>query len=149
MGEKLTKEQIDNLKKERNTQKRIMAERLRYYVGIQSVPAIMVMVGVLVASAYYLESEALAVVTAMVSTVTMGLINVLQQMTAPPDKPSEMSKAMTETHDLLKQQLKKKSGRVVMDRNKVEWDEDGMTIQQETPAHPIYGDDVPLKRKKK
>ena len=85
----------------------------------------------------------------LVATVTMGLINVLQQMTAPPEKESEMSKAMTETHDLLRQQLKKKSGSVVMDRNKIEWNNEGMNIEGNTPEHPVYGDDKPLTKNKK
>ena len=145
----LTKEQIADIKRKRATQKRMMQDRLRYVVGMQSVPAIMIMVGVLVGSAYYLKSESLAVVSGLVATVTMGLINVLQQMTAPPEKESEMSKALTETNELLKQQLQKKSGRVIMDRNKIEWDNEGMDIESNTPESPIYGDDKPLNKGKK
>ena len=70
-------------------------------------------------------------------------------MTALPEKESEMSKAMTETHELLKQQLQKKSGRVIMDRNKIEWDNEGMDIESNTPESPIYGDDKPLNKGKK
>ena len=145
----LTREQINDIKKKRATQKRMMQDSLRYWVGILSVPSILIMVGTLVASAYYLKSESLAVVSGLVATVTMGLINVLQQMTAPPEKESEMSKAMTETHDLLRQQLKKKSGSVVMDRNKIEWNNEGMNIEGNTPEHPVYGDDKPLTKNKK
>ena len=147
--EQLTREEIEQKKRERATAKRMMQDSLRWWVGFQSVPSIMIMVGTLVGSAYYLKSEALAVVTGLVATVTMGLINVLQQMTAPPEKESEMSKAMTETHDLLRQQLKKKSGSVVMDRNKIEWNNEGMNIEGNTPEHPVYGDDKPLTKNKK
>ena len=84
MPKNLSHEEIQQIKKERATAKRLMIDRLRLWVGIFSVPAIMIMVGTLVGSAYYLKSEALAVVTGLVSTVTLGLINVLQQMTAQP-----------------------------------------------------------------
>ena len=90
MAEKLTKEQIAEIKRKRNLQKRLMTEQLRLYVGYASVPAIMIMVGTLVASAHYLSGETLAVVSSMVSTVTMGLIQILQQMTAPPEKENEV-----------------------------------------------------------
>ena len=66
----------------------------------------MIMVGVLVGSAYYLKSEALAVVTGLVSTVTLGLINVLQQMTAPPEKPSDIARASDNLHHAHEQELK-------------------------------------------
>ena len=86
----MTKEEIDEIKRKRATAKRMMQDRLRYVVGMQSVPAIMIMVGTLVASAYYLKSESLAVVSGLVATVTMGLINVLTQMTAPPEKENDV-----------------------------------------------------------
>ena len=77
----LTREQIEQKKSERAAAKRLMIDSLRKNVGTLAVPSIMIMVGTLVGSAYYLKSEALAVVTGLVSTVTLGLINVLQQMT--------------------------------------------------------------------
>ena len=48
----LTREQINDLKKKRATQKRMMQDSLRYWVGILSVPSILIMVAVLVGSAY-------------------------------------------------------------------------------------------------
>ena len=86
MPEKLDKDQIAAIKKKRARDQRLMQDRLRFWVGVFSVPSILIMVGVLVGSAYYLKSEALAVVTGLVSTVTLGLINVLSSMTAPPEK---------------------------------------------------------------
>ena len=86
MAEQLNKEQVAAIKRKRATAQRLMQDRLRFWVGVFSVPSILIMVGVLVGSAYYLKSEALAVVTGLVATVTMGLINVLTQMTAPPEK---------------------------------------------------------------
>ena len=77
MPEKLDKDQVAAIKKKRARDQRLMQDRLRFWVGVFSVPSILIMVGVLVGSAYYLKSEALAVVTGLVSTVTLGLINVL------------------------------------------------------------------------
>jgi len=95
---KYTKEEIEAIKAKRASEKRLMIDSLRKNVGTLAVPSIMIMVGTLVGSAYYLKSEALAVVTGLVSTVTLGLINVLQQMTAPPEKPSDIAKASENLH---------------------------------------------------
>ena len=74
----MDREQIEEIKRKRAAEKRLMIDSLRKNVGTLAVPSIMIMVGTLVGSAYYLKSEALAVVTGLVSTVTLGLINVLQ-----------------------------------------------------------------------
>ena len=50
----LSKEEIDKIKRDRATAKRLMQDSLRYWVGILSIPSIVLMVGTLVASAYYL-----------------------------------------------------------------------------------------------
>ena len=57
--------------------------------------------------------------------------------------------AAPETHVLWKDQLKKKSGSVVMDRNKIQWNNEGMEIQSTTPEHEVWGDDEPLNKRKK
>tara|TARA_R110002020_G_scaffold368697_1_gene580488 strand:+ start:336 stop:794 length:459 start_codon:yes stop_codon:yes gene_type:complete len=150
----LSKEEIDKLKKDRAVKKRMMADSLRYYVGIQSVPAIMIMVGVLVGSAYYLKSEALAVVTGLVSTVTLGLINVLQQMTAPPEKPSDAAKANENTNHALEKMmdyvLNKAPMTVKLNDKEVSVGGDGGTIcEMETEKDAVWGKDKPLKRGKK
>ena len=101
----LSREQIEQKKSERAAAKRLMIDSLRKNVGTLAVPSIMIMVGTLVGSAYYLKSEALAVVTGLVSTVTLGLINVLQQMTAPPEKPSDIAKASDNLHHAVEKQI--------------------------------------------
>ena len=151
---KLSKEEIDKIKKDRAVKKRMMADSLRYYVGIQSVPAIMIMVGVLVGSAYYLKSEALAVVTGLVSTVTLGLINVLQQMTAPPEKPSDAAKANeAANHSLEKLMdyvLTKAPMKVKLNDKVVEVGGDGgTTCELKNDKDQVWGSDKPLKRGKK
>ena len=101
----LSREQVEEIKRKRASEKRLMIDSLRKNVGTLAVPSIMIMVGTLVGSAYYLKSEALAVVTGLVSTVTLGLINVLQQMTAPPEKPSDIAKASDNLHHAVEKQI--------------------------------------------
>ena len=101
----MDREQIEEIKRKRAAEKRLMIDSLRKNVGKLAVPSIMIMVGTLVGSAYYLKSEALAVVTGLVSTVTLGLINVLQQMTAPPEKPSDIARASDNLHHAVEKQI--------------------------------------------
>ena len=149
----LSKEEIDKLKKDRAVKKRMMADSLRYYVGIQSVPAIMIMVGVLVGSAYYLKSEALAVVTGLVSTVTLGLINVLQQMTAPPEKPTDAAEANKAANHALEKLmdyvLNKAPVSVKLNDKEVTIGDGGTVCEMETEKDTVWGSDKPLKRGKK
>ena len=149
----LTKEQIEDIKKKRATAKRMMQDRLRYVVGMQAVPAIIVMVGTMVASAYYLKSESVAVISAMISSVVMGLINVLQQMTAPPTPPSAIEQAHKDTSHsldkLIDHSIQTKNMRMKMDRNTLEINGDGVEMESHIPEHPVYGDDKPLTKGKK
>ena len=101
----MDREQIEEIKRKRAAEKRLMIDSLRKNVGTLAVPSIMIMVGTLVGAAYYLKSEALAVVTGLVSTVTLGLINVLQQMTAPPEKPSDIARASDNLHHAVEKQI--------------------------------------------
>ena len=144
----LSKEEIDRIKKDRATKKRMMADSLRYYVGIQSVPAIMIMVGVLVGSAYYLKSEALAVVTGLVSNVTLGLINVLQQMTAPPDKPTDAAEANKAANHALEKLmdyvLNKAPVKVRLNDKEVIIGDNETICEMETEKDTVYGKDEPL-----
>ena len=114
---KYTKEEIENIKAKRSAEKRLMIDSLRKNVGTLAVPSIMIMVGTLVGSAYYLKSEALAVVTGLVSTVTLGLINVLQQMTAPPEKPSSIAKASDNLHHAVEKSMEFNNQQLTMIMN--------------------------------
>lgn len=149
MAEKLTKEQIDKIRRDRATAKRLMTERMRVYVAYTSVPAIMIMVGTLVGSAYFLQSEALAVVTGLVSTVTLGLINVLQQMTAPPEKKSDAAEANEKTfhafEKLMDSVLVKPPMKVKLNDKEVSVGGDGgTTCEMTTEKDTLYGMDTPL-----
>tara|TARA_A100001201_G_scaffold61603_1_gene58790 strand:+ start:833 stop:1294 length:462 start_codon:yes stop_codon:yes gene_type:complete len=153
MAEKLTKEQIAEIKRKRNLQKRLMTEQLRLYVGYASVPAIMIMVGTLVASAHYLSGETLAVVSSMVSTVTMGLIQILQQMTAPPEKENEvltLAKEVSHTNEkLIDESLKQKPMSVKLNDKEVSIGSEYTSVEASTTKHTVWGDDQPLKKGKK
>jgi cytochrome c biogenesis protein CcdA len=143
----MSKEEIADIKRKRATAKRLMQDSLRYWVGILSVPSIMIMVGTLVASAYYLKSEALAVVTGLVSTVTLGLINVLQQMTAPPEPENpvlQIAKENVHTTDKLVDNLmaQNKSAEISMDKNHIKIGGDGSSrIVTSNDKDLIWGKD--------
>ena len=153
MAEQLNKEQVAAIKKKRARDQRLMQDRLRFWVGVFSVPSILIMVGVLVGSAYYLKSEALAVVTGLVSTVTLGLINVLSSMTAPPEKEDSVLTLAKENAHLqemmAKNLMQQKYAKIKMDRNQVEINGNGIDAECKTPESPIHGDDPPLKGKYK
>jgi len=153
MAEQLSKEKLADIKRKRATAQRLMQDRLRFWVGVFSVPSILIMVGVLVGSAYYLKSEALAVVTGLVATVTMGLINVLTQMTAPPEKEDSVLTLAKENAHLQEKMadnlMQKESARIIMDRNKVEINGNSIDAECNTPADPVWGDDEPFKKGKK
>ena len=105
----------------------------------------------LIAAAYYLGESQLAVVTGLISTITLGLINVLQQMTAPPEKEDSVLTLAKENAHLqemmAKNLMQQKSAKIKMDRNQVEINGNGIDAQCETPKSPTYGDDEPLKGK--
>ena len=150
----LTKEEIDKIKRDRATAKRLMQDSLRYWVGILSIPSIVLMVGTLVASAYYLNSESLAVISGLVATVSMGLINVLQQMTAPPELPSEMSKALDglnhtldKTVDHLMKQ-ERPDTEISMDKNHISIGGNGMKVATSNERDLVWGDNSLKKGKK-
>ena len=149
----LTREEINDIKKKRATAKRLMQDSLRYWVGILSIPSIVLMVGTLVASAYYLKSESLAVISGLVATVTMGLINVLQQMTAPPELPSEMSKALDGINHTLDKTVdhlitqERPETEISMDKNHISIGGNGMKVATSNEKDLIWGKDGKPKKK--
>ena len=136
----LTKAEIEQKKKERASAKRLMIDRLRFWVGVVAIPSIMILCGVLVGSAYYLKSESLAVVTGLVSTVTIGLINLLNGMVvpAPPEDPLAIV-AKDLVHHL---QENNKSAEIIMDKNMVKIGQDGSSkIVTSNDKDLMWGDD--------
>tara|TARA_X000001388_G_scaffold760_1_gene1034 strand:- start:599 stop:1042 length:444 start_codon:yes stop_codon:yes gene_type:complete len=144
----LSKEEILKKKKERAAAKRLMIDKLRFWVGVFSVPTILIMACMLIASAYFLGESQLAVVTGLISTITIGLINVLNGMVAPPPPEDPLA---TVAKDLVHhmQDQANKDMEVSMDRNKIKIGGNGVKMESQTPESPLWGDDKPLKKRGK
>ena len=144
----LSKEEILKKKKERAAAKRLMIDKLRFWVGVFSVPTILIMACMLIASAYFLGESQLAVVTGLISTITIGLINVLNGMVAPPPPEDPLA---TVAKDLVHhmQDQANKDMEVSMDRNKIKIGGHGVKMESQTPESPLWGDDKPLKKRGK
>ena len=144
----LTKEQIAAKKKERMAAKRLMIDKLRFWVGVCSVPTILIMACMLIGAAYYLGESQLAVVTGLISTITIGLINVLNGMVVPPAPEDPLAVVAKDLVHHLQDQAQKDM-EVSMDRNTIKIGGNGVKMESKTPADPVWGDDkVPKKRKK-
>ena len=72
-----SKQEVEAIKKKRAADRRLMIDKLRFWVGVFSVPTILVMACMLIGAAYYLGESQLAVVTGLISTITIQLLNVL------------------------------------------------------------------------
>jgi hypothetical protein len=77
----MKKQEIDAKVRQRDVIKRIMKDRAVYIVSILALPSICLMVGALIYSAQTLGESQLAVISGLVSSVTIGLITVLQRIT--------------------------------------------------------------------
>ena len=77
----MKKQDIDARVRQRDVIKRIMKDRAVYIVSILALPSICLMVGALIYSAKTLGESQLAVISGLVSSVTIGLITVLQRIT--------------------------------------------------------------------
>ena len=77
----MKKQEIDARVRQRDVIKRIMKDRAVYIVSILALPSICLMVGALIYSAQTLGESQLAVISGLVSSVTIGLITVLQRIT--------------------------------------------------------------------
>jgi len=150
MGNNMTKQEIEAIKKKRAADRRLMIDKLRFWVGVFSVPTILIMACMLIAAAYYLGESQLAVVTGLISTITLGLINVLTSMVAPPPPEDPLATVAKDlVHHLQDQANNQKDLEVKMDRNEIKIGGNGMKMESKTPEDPVWGDDVPLTKKKK
>ena len=143
----MTKEQIEQKKKERASARRLLIDKLRFWVGVFSVPTILIMACMLIAAAYYLGESQLAVVTGLISTITLGLINVLTSMVAPPPPEDPLA---TVAKDLVHHlQETNKSAEIMMDKNHIKIGGNGMKVATSNDKDLVWGDDKPLKKGKK
>ena len=147
-NKQMSKEDIAQKKKERMAAKRLMIDKLRFWVGVFSVPTILIMACMLIAAAYYLGESQLAVVTGLISTITIGLINVLNGMVVPPAPEDPLAVVAKDlVHHLQDQSTKDME--VSMDRNTIKIGGNGVKMESKTPEDPVWGDDPPLTSKKR
>ena len=145
----MSKQEVEAIKKKRAADRRLMIDKLRFWVGVFSVPTILVMACMLIGAAYYLGESQLAVVVGLISTITLGLINVLTSMVAPPPPEDPLATVAKDlVHHLQDQANNQKDMEVSMDRNKIKIGGNGVKLDSKTPADPVWGDDIPLTNKK-
>lgn len=77
----MNKNDLDTLQKKRAAKQRLMKDRAMVWVSMLALPSICLMVGALIYSAKTLGESQLAVISGLVSSVTIGLITVLQRIT--------------------------------------------------------------------
>ena len=141
----MSKQEIEQKKKERAAAKRLMIDKLRFWVGVFSVPTILIMACMLIAAAYYLGESQLAVVTGLISTITIGLINVLNGMVAPPTPEDPLA---TVAKDLVHHlQENSKSAEIMMDKNHIKIGGNGMKVATSNEKDLICGNDGKPKKK--
>ena len=144
-----SKQEVEAIKKKRAADRRLMIDKLRFWVGVFSVPTILVMACMLIGAAYYLGESQLAVVVGLISTITLGLINVLTSMVAPPPPEDPLATVAKDlVHHLQDQANNQKDLEVKMDRNEIKIGGNGMKMESKTPEDPVWGDDIPLTKKK-
>ena len=77
----MNKVDLEKLKKDRAAKQRLMKDRAMVRVSMLALPSICLMVASLIYSAKTLGESQLAVISGLVSSVTIGLITVLQRIT--------------------------------------------------------------------
>ena len=135
----MSKEEIEALKRKRAAEKRLMVDRLRFWVGTFAVPSILIMVCIEIFAAIKLESDALAVITGLVSTVTLGMINLLNNMVVPPPPEDPLA---TVAKDLVHHlQDQNKSAEIMMDKNHIKIGGNGMKVATSNEKDLVWGKD--------
>ena len=120
----LSHEEIDEKRRQRNMAKRLMLDKLRMYLGVCAPFLLTLMVIALIWSAQVLEESKLAVVTGLISTISIGLLNILNGISVPqPEDPMAASQA--KLIDMIKETLEKGSTEVRVDKNMVSIGKDG------------------------
>ena len=77
----MNKQDLETLQKKRAAKQRLMKDRAMVWVSMLALPSICLMVGALIYSAKTLGESQLAVISGLVSSVTIGLITVLKRIT--------------------------------------------------------------------
>ena len=143
----MSREQIEQKKKTRAMQKRLMVDRLRFWLGTFSPFLLTAMVIALIWSAQVLEESKLAVVTGLISTISISLLSLLHGISVPhhEDPMASLSKELVEF-------LKENSAgtEVRMDKNYVSIGKDGHSqVVTSNDKDLMWGKDEKPKRGKK
>ena len=77
----MNKQDLETLQKKRAAKQRLMKDRAMVWVSMLALPSICLMVGALIYSAKTLGESQLAVISGLLSSVSIGLITVLQRIT--------------------------------------------------------------------
>jgi len=85
----MTPVEIAKIKAKRMMQQRLLKDRAMFVISLLALPAIVIMVGALIFSAMRLQESSLAVVSGLVSSVTIGLISILMKLSGA-DKPDPL-----------------------------------------------------------
>ena len=131
---------IEELKRKKNAQQRIMLDRAKMVVSMWALPSICLMVGALIYSAKTLGESQFAVISGLVSSVTIGLITVLQRITgAEKEDPlvsiaKELVRHLTESNEGSKE--------IIMDDKSIRIQGKDSKIVQ--GKNLIYGKDKPI-----
>ena len=118
MSKEMSREQIEAIKKERNARKRMMKDRAVYVISLMALPSILLMVASLIFSAQTLQDSQLAVISGLVSSVTVGLITLLQRATGTEQEKEDPMVVLAKT---LVEHMTQGQGQteIIMDKNRV------------------------------
>ena len=141
MSEKISKEEILKKRNERNARQRIMKDRAVYVISLLSLTSILLMVGALIFSAKTLADSQLAVISGLVSSVTFGLITLLQRATGGAEKEDPMVVIAKE----LVKHLTDNSGskEIIMDKNSIRISGNDSKIVTSNDKDILWGENKP------
>ena len=132
---------IEQLKKERERDIRIMKDKTASAVARMSLPSIVLMVGVMVWSAKELAPEAIAVVASLVTACVTALIQVLHKTTGAEKEDPMLQIA----RELISHLTEDSSKEIIMDDKSIRIVGKNSKVVQ--GKNLIYGNDKKLKKK--
>tara|TARA_R100000278_G_scaffold44073_1_gene38436 strand:+ start:4220 stop:4657 length:438 start_codon:yes stop_codon:yes gene_type:complete len=142
----ITDKEIAKLQKDRNAKTRIMRDRAVYVISLLALPSILLMVASLIFSAKTLGDSQLAVISGLVSSVTVGLITLLQRATGGAEKEDPMVVIAKELVRHLTDNQGSKE--IIMDKNSIRINGSDSKIVTSSDKDLIWGDDDPKDLKK-
>ena len=134
---------IEQLKKDRERDVRIMKDKTASSVARMSLPSIVLMVGVMVWSAKELAPEAIAVVASLVTACVTALIQVLHKTTGSENEDPMLQIA----RELISHLTEDSSKEIIMDDKSIRIVGKNSKVVQ--GKNLIYGNDKHLKKGKK